>query len=50
MEISNFDLEEVQKQHHHFLLPGSIRCVIVDPSGCGKNKHFTEPNIKERLS
>lgn len=36
MEITNFDLEEKDGQHHHYLLPPSIRCVIVGPSGCGK--------------
>lgn len=36
MEITNFDLEQKEKQHHHWLLPGSIRCVVVGPSGCGK--------------
>lgn len=36
MEITNFDLEQKEKQHHHWLLPGSIRCIVVGPSGCGK--------------
>jgi len=37
MDIStNFDLEKKEDHHHHWLLPGSIRCIVVGPSGCGK--------------
>lgn len=36
MEISNFDIEHKEESPHHWLLPGSIRCVVCGPSGCGK--------------
>lgn len=37
MEIINLDSDVKQAaSHHHFLLPSSIRCVIVGPSECGK--------------
>lgn len=36
MEITDLIPKKEEKQHHHWLLPGSIRCVIAGPSECGK--------------
>lgn len=37
MDITtNFDLDKKVEHHHHWLLPASIRCIIVGRSNCGK--------------
>jgi len=36
MDITDLIPKEEDKHRHHWLLPGSIRCVIVGRSRCGK--------------